>query len=164
MQEKAGKKRGAVAYAIQLKQKDVQLHGPRHLKAAMEQHPGTLSSVVTKAPDADTWEADPRFMPKAPAKVRKQVQRRPMGQAQWTLENVTCVQPVPLSQMADPTCSNMLLLHMDATEHCDFYQETMENLVLRAENVCTIALPREPMPSVCSGACVKLLDVSRVIC
>ena len=86
-QEKAGKKRGAVAYAIQLKQKDVQLHGPRHLKAAMEQHPGTLSSVVTKAPDADKWEADPRFMPKAPAKVRKQVQRRPMGRAPWTLEN-----------------------------------------------------------------------------
>ena len=60
-QEKAGKKRGAVAYAIQLKQKDVQLHGPRHLKAAMEQHAGMLSSVVTKAPDADTWEADPSF-------------------------------------------------------------------------------------------------------
>ena len=141
-QEKAGKKRGAVAYATQLKQKDVQLHGPRHLKAAMEQHPGMLSSVVTKAPDADKWEADPRFMPKAPAKVRKQVQRRPMGQAQWTLENVTCVQPVPLSQMADPTCSNMLQLHMDATEHfSEFYQETMENLVIRAENVCTIALP-----------------------
>ena len=160
-QEKAGKKRGAVAYAIQLKQKDVQLHGPRHLKAAMEQHAGTLSSVVTKAPDADKWEADPRFMPKAPAKVRKQVQRRPMGQAQWTLENVTCVQPVPLSQMADPTCSNMLQLHMDATEHfSDFYQETMENLVLRAENVCTIALPSKPMPSVRSGACVKLMDVS----
>ena len=50
-QEKAGKKRGAVAYAIQLKQKDVQLHGPRHLKAVMEQHADTLSSVVTKAPD-----------------------------------------------------------------------------------------------------------------
>ena len=36
----------------------------------------------------------------------------------------------------------------------------MENLVLRAENVCTIALPSKPMPSVRSGACVKLLDVS----
>ena len=156
-QQKAGKKRGIIAYQIQLKQKDVQLHGPRHLKAAMEQHAGTLSSVVKKMPDADTWEADPRFMPKAPAKERKQVQRRPMGQAQWTLENVTCVHPVPLSQMADP----MLQLHMDATEHfSDFYQETMENMVLRAENVCTIAKPSKFMPSVRSGACVQLLDVS----
>ena len=82
-QEKAGKKRGAVAYAIQLKQKDVQLHGPRHLKAAMEQHAGTLSSVVTKAPDADKWEADPRFMPKAPAKVRKQGAATANGPDAW---------------------------------------------------------------------------------
>jgi hypothetical protein len=35
------------------------------LKSIIEQHAGTLSSVVTKAPDADTWEADPRFMPRA---------------------------------------------------------------------------------------------------
>ena len=71
--EKAGKKRGIVAYQMQLKQKHVDLHGPRHLKAAIEQHAGTLSSVVTKAPDADTWEADPRFKPRAHAKARKQV-------------------------------------------------------------------------------------------
>ena len=53
-QEKAGKMRGIVAYQMQLKQKRFKLHGPRHLKAAIEQHAGTLSSVVTKAPDADT--------------------------------------------------------------------------------------------------------------
>ena len=48
-QQKAGRMRGIVAYQIQLRQKDVQLHGPRHLKAAIEQHAGMLSSVVTKA-------------------------------------------------------------------------------------------------------------------
>ena len=53
-QAKAGKMRGIVAYQMQLKQKHVKLHGPRHLKAAIEQHAGTLSSVVTMAPDADT--------------------------------------------------------------------------------------------------------------
>ena len=53
-QAKAGKMRGIVAYQMQLKQKRFKLHGPRHLKAAIEQHAGTLSSVVTKAPDADT--------------------------------------------------------------------------------------------------------------
>ena len=82
-QEKAGKKRGIVAYQIQLKQQNETLHGPLHLKSAIEQHAGTLSSVVTKPPDADTWEADPRFMPRAPAKERKQAERRPMGTAQW---------------------------------------------------------------------------------
>ena len=82
-QEKAGKKRGIVAYQIQLKQQNETLHGPVHLKSAIEQHAGTLSSVVTKPPDADTWEADPRFMPRAPAKERKQAERRPMGTAQW---------------------------------------------------------------------------------
>ena len=48
-QAKAGKMRGIVAYQMQLKQKHFKLHGPRHLKAAIEQHAGTLSSVVTKA-------------------------------------------------------------------------------------------------------------------
>ena len=52
-QEKAGKKRGMVAYQIQLKQKNEKLHGPLHLKSAIEQHAGTLSLVVTKPPDAD---------------------------------------------------------------------------------------------------------------
>ena len=47
--EKAGKMRGIVAYQIQLRQKDVQLHGPRHLKAAIEQHAGMLCSVATGA-------------------------------------------------------------------------------------------------------------------
>ena len=156
-QAKAGKMRGIVAYQMQLKQKHVKLHGPRHLKAAIEQHAGTLSSVVTKAPDADTWEADPRFKPAAPAKKRKQVERRPMGQAQWKLENVKCMMPVLLPVMPD----SMLHLQMDATEdYSEFYQETMENLVLRAENVCTIAQPEEPMPYVRHGACVRLLDVS----
>ena len=160
-QEKAGKKRGAVAYAIQLKQKDVQLHGPRHLKAAMEQHAGTLSSAVTNAPDADTWEADPRFMPKALAKVRTQVQRRPMGQAQWTLENVTCVQPVPLSQMADQTSSNMLQLHMDATEHVSNFEDETMDLVLNAETVHLIAPPKEAVPCERTGACAAAGRVAR---
>ena len=156
--EKAGKKRGIVAYQMQLKQKHVNLHGPRHLKAAIEQHAGTLSSVVTKAPDADTWEADPRFKPRAHAKARKQVERRPMGQAQWKLENVKCMTPVPLPVMPD----SMLHMHMDATAHdSEFEEETMENLVMRAENVCTIASPEEAMPSVHHGACVRLLDVSQ---
>ena len=52
-------------------------------------------------------------------------------------------------------------LQMDATEdYSELYQKTMENLVLRAENVCTIAQPEEPMPYVRHGACVRLLDVS----
>ena len=95
-QEKAGKKRGIVAYQIQLKQQNETLHGPLHLKSAIEQHAGTLSSVVTKPPDADTWEADPRFMPRAPAKERKQAERRPMGTAQWQIhKNAKCVGSVP---------------------------------------------------------------------
>ena len=50
---------------------------------------------------------------------------------------------------------------MDATEQfSEFYQETMENLLIRAETACTIAQPSKPMPSVRSGACVQLLDVS----
>ena len=36
-QEKADKKRGIVAYAVQLKQKDEKLHGPLHLKSIIEQ-------------------------------------------------------------------------------------------------------------------------------
>ena len=159
-QEKADKKRGIVAYAVQLKQKDEKLHGPLHLKSIIEQHAGTLSSVVTKAPDADTWEADPRFMPRAPAKERKQAERRPMGTAQWQLQNAKCVGPMPLSDMSGPT-SAVAHLHMDAIEQfSEFYQETMENLVIRAENVCTIVSPEEAMPSVRHGACVRLLDVS----
>ena len=56
----------------------------------------------------------------------------------------------------------MLHLHVDATEdYSEFYQETLENLVIRAENVCTIVPPEEPMPSVRHGACVRLLDVSQ---
>jgi len=160
-QEKAGKKRGIVAYQIQLKQQNETLHGPLHLKSAIEQHAGTLSSVVTKPPDADTWEADPRFMPRAPAKERKQAEQRPMGTAQWQIhKNAKCVGSVPLTDMSGPT-SAVAHLRMDATEQfSEFYQETMENLVIRAETVCTIAQPSKPMPSVRSGACVQLLDVS----
>ena len=56
-----------------------------------------------------------------------------MGQAQWKLENVKCMMPVLLPVMPD----SMLHLQMDATEdYSEFYQETMENLVLRAENDC----------------------------
>ena len=80
-----------------------------------------------------------------------------MGQAQWKLENVKCMMPVLLPVMPD----SMLHLQMDATEdYSEFYQEIMENLVLRAENVCTIAQPEEPMPYVRHRACVRLLDVS----
>ena len=96
--QKPGKMRGIVAYQIQLNQEDVQLHGPRHLKAAIEQHASTLSSVGTKAHDANTWEADPAFMPNAPAKRCLQV-----GQAQWHLEGVKRMRTVPLSEMStDP--------------------------------------------------------------
>ena len=67
---------------------------------------------------------------------------------------------VPLTDMSGPT-SAVAHLRMDATEQfSEFYQETMENLVIRAETVCTIAQPSKPMPSVRSGACVQLLDVS----
>ena len=37
----------------------------------------------------------------APARTQPQVERRPMGQAQWKLENVKCMRPVPLSMMPD---------------------------------------------------------------
>ena len=66
-----------------------------------------------------------------------------MGQAQWHLEGVKRMRTVPLSEMStDPIGSNMLKMHMDATEQkSKFYQETMENMVLRAETVRTITQP-----------------------
>ena len=81
-----------------------------------------------------------------------------MGQAQWHLEGVKRMRTVPLSEMStDP----MLQMRMDATEQkSEFYQETMENMVLRAETVRTITQPEEPMRFERSGAWVQLLDVS----
>ena len=101
-QQKAGKMRGIVAYQMQLKQSNVQLHGPQHLKAAIEQHASKLSSVVTKVHGAGTWKPDPAFQPKAPAKKRKQVERRPIHQAQWQLQTAKRFMPVLLSQLSDP--------------------------------------------------------------
>ena len=157
-QERAGKMRGIVAYQMQLKQSNVQLQGPQHLKAAIEQHASKLSSVVTKVHGAGTWKPDPAFQPKAPAKKRKQVERRPMHQAQWQLQTAKRFKPVLLSQRSDP----ILQLHIDAGPYdaYDFYQQTLENMVLGAETVSTITAPIEPMPRERSSACVQLLDVA----
>ena len=52
-QQKAGKMRGIVAYQMQLKQSNVQLHGPQQLKAAIEQHASKLS--VSRHKGAWCW-------------------------------------------------------------------------------------------------------------
>ena len=58
--------------------------------------------------------------------------------------------------MSGPT-SAVAHLRMDAREQfSELYQETMENLVIHAETVSTIAQPSEPMPSVRSGACSSI--------
>ena len=82
-----------------------------------------------------------------------------MGQAQWHLEGVKRMRTVPLSEMStDPIGSNMLQMRMDATEQkSKFYQETMENMVLRAETVSTITQPEEPMRFERSGTINTLL-------
>ena len=74
-------------------------------------------------------------MPTAPAKERKQAERRPMGMAQWQLQNAKCVGSVPLSDMSGPI-SSVAHLRMDATKQfSEFYQEMMENLVICAERL-----------------------------
>ena len=138
-QQTAGKMRGVVAYQMQLKQSNVQLHGPQQLKAAIEQHASKLLSVITKVHGAGTWKPDPAFQPKAPAKKRKQVERRPMHQALWQLQTAKRVKPVPLSQRSDPILQ-VYRSYIDAgpSDAYDFYQQTLENMVLGAETVSTI--------------------------
>ena len=82
--------------------------------------------------------ADPAFKPKAPAKKRKQVDRRPMHQAQWQLRTANLLKPVPLSQLSDP----ILQLHIG--EH-------------GAETVSAITAPIEPMPRERISACVHIM-------
>ena len=56
--------------------------------------------------------------------------------------------------MSGPT-SAVAHLRMDATEQfSEFYQETMENLVIRAETVCTIAQPSTPITRQCHPCAV----------
>ena len=61
--DKLKTQKGCIAMQTQLQQQDVKLHGPSHLAAAIEQNAHLLSSVVTKAAGAATWEADENHMP-----------------------------------------------------------------------------------------------------
>ena len=126
----------------QLQQMGVELHGPSHLAAAIEQNAHLLSSVVTKGAGAATWEADENHMPNSPSKVRKQTARRPMQQAAHRLSSAKRVTPFTLQQMADP--ETWLHLAIDPREaKSRFHDETMENMVLAAEVRHVVAQPAE---------------------
>ena len=54
---KFDKQKGDTAYQTQLNHNDVELPGPQHPKAAIEQHTSMLSSAVAKPHDAVKWAA-----------------------------------------------------------------------------------------------------------
>ena len=91
---------------MQLRQMGEEMLGPSHLAAAIEQNAHLLSSVVTEAAGAATWEADENHMPNSPSKVRKQTTRRPMQQAAHRLTSAKRVTPFTLQRLLesdDPT-------------------------------------------------------------
>ena len=57
------------------------------------------------------------------------------------------------------TQSSQLYIDAGPYDAYDFYQQTLENMVLGAETVSTITAPIELMPRERSTACVQLLDV-----
>ena len=140
--DKPKQRKGCIAKQIQLQQMGEEMHGPRHLAAAIEQNAHLLSSVVTKAAGAATWEADENHMPNSPSKVRKQTMRRPMQQAAHRLTSAKRVTPFTLQQMEHP--DTWLHLAIDPREEkSSFYDETMENMVLAAEVPYVVAQPAE---------------------
>ena len=52
---KTDKQKDVVAYQTQLYKTNVQLHGPRHFNAAIEQHAGTPSSIIAKAHETQRY-------------------------------------------------------------------------------------------------------------
>ena len=140
--DKPKQQKGCIAKQMQLQQMGEEMHGPRHLAAAIEQNAHLLSSVVTKAAGAATWEADENHMPNSPSKVRKQTMRRPMQQAAHRLTSAKRVTPFTLQQMEHP--DTWLHLAIDPREEkSSFYDETMENMVLAAEVPYVVAQPAE---------------------
>ena len=82
---KIDKQKSVIANQTQLNQSNAQLHGPGHLKAAIQQNAGMLSSVNAKAHDADKWQADPKYNlllaknPSSKLLLQRLVQSQPTG-------------------------------------------------------------------------------------
>ena len=84
-----------------------------------------------------------------------------MHQALWQLQTAKRVKPVSLSQRSDPILQ-VYRSYIDAgpSDAYDFYQQTLENMVLGAETDSTITAKIELMPRERSSACVQLLVVA----
>ena len=94
---KFDKKEVIIAYQTQLNQSNVELHGSRHLKAAIEQHASRVSSAVPNPHDAVKWESDPNHKPEAPAKTEHlaKMARRRRGREAKQMERLKQLLQIP---------------------------------------------------------------------
>ena len=86
-----------IAYLMQLNQSHVELHGPRHLKADIEQHASRVSSAVPNLHDAVKLEVDPNHNPETPAKTKHlaKMARRRRGREAKQMERLKQLLQIP---------------------------------------------------------------------
>ena len=94
---KFDKQKTVIANQTQLNQSNVELHGSRHLKAAIEQHASRVSCAVPNPHDAVKWEFDPNHKPEGPTKMEHlaKMARRRRGRETKRMERLKQLLQIP---------------------------------------------------------------------